>query len=141
MGLTVKQVLRLKQRGKYADRDGLYLQVLYLQVMSETNRSWLYRYARKGKAHWLGLGSEKDVTLYSARAKAFKAREQLRAGIDPILAKKQARQSRLLAEMQIQTFEDCAAGFFMRIRLAGRQTHARTGGSGWGPMCTQRLAS
>ena len=73
MALTVKKVLRLKQRGKYADRDGLYL-----QVKSETNRSWLYRYTLRGEAHWMGLGAEKDVTLFAARAKAFKARQQVR---------------------------------------------------------------
>ena len=107
MALTVKKVLRLKQRGKYADRDGLYL-----QVKSETNRSWLYRYTLRGEAHWMGLGAEKDVTLFAARAKAFKARQQVRNGIDPLIEKQQAQQSVLLAEVKTKTFEACAEGYF-----------------------------
>jgi hypothetical protein len=44
MGLTVKQVLRQKEPGMYADGNGLYL-----QVINENNRSWILRYKRFGK--------------------------------------------------------------------------------------------
>jgi len=51
-----------------------------LQVLTATNRSWLFRYTLDKKAHWIGLGALADVTLDQARAEAFKAKQQGRAG-------------------------------------------------------------
>ena len=44
MALTKKRVEKLTQAGRYGDGHGLYLQVL-----SPTNRSWLFRYERNGR--------------------------------------------------------------------------------------------
>jgi integrase len=107
MGLTVKGILHLTKPGTYADRDGLYLQVL-----SATNRSWLFRYTLRGKSRWMGLGPLREVTLDQARAEAFKAKQQRRAGIDPINARQSAQQSVALAELKTKTFAECAEGFF-----------------------------
>ena len=106
MALTIKKVMQLKKPGTYHDGQGLYL-----QVITETNRSWLYRYSLNHKAHWLGLGAEKDVTIFEARAKAAAAKQQVRSGIDPVAAKKSAQQSVLLAAVKTQTFAECVEGF------------------------------
>ena len=119
MALTTKKILRLKEPGYYADREGLYL-----QVKSETNRSWVYRYSLNHKAHWLGLGAEKDVTIFAARAKAAAARQQVRQGIDPIIEKQKAAQSILLAAVRTETFEACAAAYYT-ARVSGSAEKTR----------------
>ena len=81
MALTVKKVLRLKQRGKYPDGLGLYLQV------NGNNRSWIFRYKQHGVQHWMGLGSAATYNLDEARELARKARQQIKEGIDPLLAR------------------------------------------------------
>src|SRR5262249_40592540 len=55
--LTARQVQHAKP-GRYGDGGGLWL-----QVSASGSRSWLLRYQRHGKAHWMGLGSAKLVTL------------------------------------------------------------------------------
>ena len=48
-------VERETKPGKYADGDGLYL-----QVSGPESRSWIYRYTLRGKERWHGLGSARD---------------------------------------------------------------------------------
>ncbi len=50
--LSVKRIERLNRPGRYADGRGLYL-----QVVNANNRSWLLRYQRDGREHWMGLGA------------------------------------------------------------------------------------
>ncbi|HZR69970.1 MAG TPA: Arm DNA-binding domain-containing protein, partial [Burkholderiales bacterium] len=76
--LSAKTVENAKQPGYYCDGGGLYL-----QVSPTISKSWIFRYARHGKSHEMGLGSERDVTLAEARAKASDARRQLAEGVDP----------------------------------------------------------
>ena len=90
MALTVKKVLRQKRRSKYPDGLGLYLQV------NGNNRSWIFRYKQFGKQHWMGLGSAATYNLDEARELARKARQQIKEGIDPLLA----RQAKL-AELKL----------------------------------------
>ncbi|WP_345947039.1 integrase arm-type DNA-binding domain-containing protein [Bradyrhizobium sp. 174] len=86
MALTVKQITKLKQPGRYGDGHGLYL-----QVFSSSNRSWLLRYQRGGRERWMGLGPETDFTLEEARERARKARQLIKDGIDPIDDRKAER--------------------------------------------------
>src|SRR3974390_2370979 len=119
MGLTVKKLEALNEPGRYADGQGLYL-----QVAPTGGRFWLLRYeradhrpGRKGKRRerWMGLGSANDFTLDEARERARKARQQLRDGIDPIDHRKAERRERAtqaaLAEAKDVTFADCAELF------------------------------
>ena len=49
--LTALEVESLSKLGRYADGDGLYL-----QVDNAGNKSWLYRFQLNGKRTTLGLG-------------------------------------------------------------------------------------
>jgi integrase len=64
---------------------------LYLQVVSANARSWLFRYTFRGKAHWLGIGSVRDVTLREALNAVADARAQIRKGVDPVADRKNAK--------------------------------------------------
>jgi integrase len=101
MPLTVKGIAKLTARGRYLDERGLYLQVL-----SPTNQSWVYRYERAGKEHWLGLGPVHAFRLEEARDRARKARQLLADGIDPLEAKRAERAARVLATAKIMTFKE-----------------------------------
>jgi Arm domain-containing DNA-binding protein len=83
MGLTIKRIARATGPGRYLDEKGLYL-----QVASERNRSWLFRYERGGRERWMGLGALSDFTLAEARERARKARQLLADDVDPIDARK-----------------------------------------------------
>jgi integrase len=99
---------RQKTPGKYFDGDGLYL-----IVAGPTSRNWTYRYWFKGKERWCGLGSLQDVSLKEARIKRDDVRQQVRAGIDIVAAKRAARQHAKaeVAAAALPTFKDCAAKY------------------------------
>lgn len=107
MPLTVKQIAKLTEPGRYRDERGLYL-----QVMSPTNRSWLLRFERDGRERWMGLGSAKTFTLEEARERARDARKLLADGIDPLEAKRASRAARALASAKVLTFKQAAERYF-----------------------------
>lgn len=106
MGLTQKRVDRERERGRHSDGDGLYLQVL-----SDENRSWLFRYERAGKERWMGLGSVRDWSLADARDRAHAARKLLANGVDPIDARKRERDTQRAQSTKHMTFEQCAIAY------------------------------
>jgi Arm DNA-binding domain/BrnA antitoxin of type II toxin-antitoxin system len=73
-----KRPRRMRRRGRN----------LYLQVSGAHGRSWVFRYKFGGKERAMGLGSAADVSLAAAQAAARELRQELRAGIDPIEARK-----------------------------------------------------
>jgi integrase len=85
IGLTDRGVKAVGP-GTHACGDGLYL-----DVIPSGARSWLFRYARGGKSHWMGLGSYPAFTLAEARAKALEAHRLHHRGIDPLEAKRKAQ--------------------------------------------------
>jgi integrase len=106
--LTLKMVERLKSKpGRYGDKLGLYLQVL-----SPTNSSWLFRYERAGRERWMGLGALHTFNLLEARERARKARQQLADGLDPLAARDAEAAARALAASKNRTFEECGHEFF-----------------------------
>jgi integrase len=98
-------VARLVTPGKYPDGDGLYL-----IVAGPKSRNWSYRYWIKGKERWHGLGSLNDVSLREARVKRDAARQQVRAGVDIVQAKRFAReQEKMACDVRAAlTFKECA---------------------------------
>jgi integrase len=120
MALTVKKVeklVRSTKRARYADGQGLYLQVPEPAPRNarEQRSCWLFRYERNGKAHWFGLGAVHTFTLYEARERARKARQMLTDGIDPIEASKRQRATELASEAKAKaanvSFEECCEEF------------------------------
>jgi integrase len=105
MPLTIKSIPQLPV-GRHHDKDGLHLKI------TPTAGSWLLRYQRDGKEHWLGLGPLRDFNLEEARDRARKARQGLRDNIDPIQAKAEARIQRRLEDAKNVSFEDAARQYF-----------------------------
>jgi integrase len=104
--LTWTQVKAFTKPGLYSDGNGLYL-----QVTSETAKSWILRYQRHGRRRDMGLGSVDDVSLAAAREFAQNARKQIAAGLDPIEARDTARIAQRLQEAQAITFRQAAEDF------------------------------
>ena len=83
--LNVKQVAALTAPGRYADGDGLYL-----QVSKSGSRSWVFRWRDRQtkKLRELGTQPAKAVSLAAARVAAGAARTVVHAGGDPITDRK-----------------------------------------------------
>jgi hypothetical protein len=68
----------------------------------------------------MGLGSERDVTLIAARAKAADARRQLGEGVDPIAAREGRRAQERLQKAGTITFAECAKKYIAAHRAGWR---------------------
>ena len=77
--LSALKVKSLTKAGRYADGNGLYL-----QVSGSGTKAWLFRYMRKSAARQMGLGSATVVTLAEARKRAIECRRLVSDGHDPI---------------------------------------------------------
>jgi integrase len=117
--LTALEVARITRPGRYAVGFGAYL-----QITGKRGRSWVFRYERDGRARHVGLGSVALVSLAEARAKALAYRKQLLDGGDPLTAKQQARQARLLATATTRTFRQCAEGYVSAHEAGWRSAQA-----------------
>jgi integrase len=113
MALTERKVRELKEKGRYGDGHGLYL-----QVMSATNRSWLLRYEINKRERYMGLGSATDFTLKEARERARKQRQLLADGIDPIEKRLSEQDAERRKEAERITFKE-AAEQFIALHEAG----------------------
>lgn len=85
--LNPLQVRNLKEPGRYNDGDGLIL-----EVRPGGSKSWIARLQSNGRRRDYGLGSFKCISLNEARERAREYRKQLRSGIDPLEAKRLARE-------------------------------------------------
>lgn len=93
---------------------------LYLQVSANANgtirRSWVFRYAVRGKAadngrqktKYMGLGSTADLTLEDARETARQCRLLLKDGLDPIAERNRKIAANIAAQAAIVTFAEAA---------------------------------
>ena len=68
----------------------------------------------------MGLGSVDTVTLAEAREKATGARKQILDGIDPIEAKRAAKQAGALEAASAIVFKDCASAYIKAHRPGWR---------------------
>jgi integrase len=109
--LTAQSVAKLKEAGLYLDGGGLYL-----QVSPAVTKSWVFRYALRGRERHMGLGSALDVTLAQARGKAAEARALLGDGIDPLEARKARDAQAALAAARNITFAECAEAYIEEHR-------------------------
>src|ERR1700682_5075403 len=116
--LSVKKIARNVKRGRYSDGDGLFIQVTKSGV-----RSWIFRYALKGRERWMGLGALRFVSLEDARKKADTARILLKSGIDPLdaaadqlAASREKRNAEAVEKASQITFADAAMQFYTKQR-------------------------
>lgn len=104
--LTQLQVDKAKTAGLYGDGAGLSL-----KVTAGGSKSWIFRYMRVGKAHWMGLGSYPDVGLAEAREKAADLRKLTRQGIDPLAERRKETNVLRAAIAKTITFDAAAEKF------------------------------
>ena len=91
--LSARTVETITKPGYHADGDGLYL-----VVDRSGARRWAFIFHTHGNRREMGLGR---MGVKDARDKAEEVRRQVRAGLDPILTRKTARDTRAA----IPTFE------------------------------------
>ena len=106
--LTALAFDRLKEPGKYADGGGLYLQVTRRGETAEPAKSWILRFMLKGKPYEMGLGSLSAVTLKLARERAAHHRLQVHDGINPIEARRLAREATVVVAERAVSFKTAA---------------------------------
>ena len=99
--LSARTVETLKAPGRYSDGGNLYL-----SISDNGGRRWVFMYRFAGKQREMGLGSASraGTSLARARELAAEARIALAAGLDPLDARKAARQ----ADRIVPTFGECA---------------------------------
>ncbi|MCD2323280.1 integrase arm-type DNA-binding domain-containing protein [Sphingomonas sp. IC-56] len=94
--LTALKIRSLAEPGRYADGDGLFL-----DVTGKAAGKWVLRIQSNGRRREIGLGSLKNISLADARDSAFVMRKKIAQGIDPVAERKQERQT-------VPTFRDAA---------------------------------
>src|SRR5262245_21903194 len=98
--LSAAAVAKLKQPGRYAVGDNLYL-----QISTWRTKACVFRYKLNGTPRHMGMGPCDLITLAEARAKARDARRLLLDGVDPLETKQTARRQRLLDTTSPKTFK------------------------------------
>lgn len=93
--LTAVKVRNLREPGRFADGNGLYL-----VVDPSGAKRWMLRTLVRGKRTDIGLGSVRLVPLADAREEARKLRRIARDGGDPLAEKRKAQ--------TVPTFEEAA---------------------------------
>jgi len=103
--LTPLEVRRLTTPGLHAvgGVDGLHI-----QVKESGARSWILRIKVGDRRPDIGLGGFPDVTLEKARQRAREAKDQIRQGIDPIAARRAAKDALKAEQAKALTFDQAA---------------------------------
>jgi len=94
--LTKAIIEGLKEPGRYADGDGLYL-----KISPSGGKSWVLRIQIKGTRRDIGLGDARYVPAPTARLEAAAAKKLAAGGIDPL------EERRKVAKV-VPTFEQAA---------------------------------
>ena len=133
--LTPLEVSNLNEPGRYADGGGLYLQVTRWKKDGAewSTKAWLFRYMKDGRARQMGLGGVETFSLKEARARARAQRQLLADGIDPLGARRQAKDAARLEAAHAISFKDAAARYIAAHR-AGWKNEKH--GEQWGNTLT-----
>jgi integrase len=109
--LSAAKVRTLKAPGDYLDGRGLYL-----QVRSESSKSWLLKYSIEKRAREMGLGPAADIPLATARELRDRHRALLKQGIDPLEHKEAEKSAKALERAKAITFKDACARYIAANR-------------------------
>lgn len=104
--LSTPTIKRLRTPGCYADGGGLYL-----RVTPSGSRGWIFRFGIAGRKRDAGLGRFPNVSLAKAREAAARCRSLVAEGIDPIVARHEAREAARAEAAEAMTFEACAKAY------------------------------
>jgi len=109
--LSAAKVKNLKIPGDYLDGRGLYL-----QVRSESSKSWLLKYSMEKRAREMGLGPAADIPLATARELRDRYRALLRQGVDPLEHKQAEKEAKAVERAKAITFKDACARYIAANR-------------------------
>ena len=84
---------------------------LLLQITPNNSKSWTLRATIGGRRHEIGLGPYPEISLQAARDRAREIRADVRAGIDPLQARREARAAMETARRRSLTFADAVDRF------------------------------
>jgi integrase len=118
---------KAKTSGRHKDGGGLELRV------DDQRARWVFRYTMAGRDREMGLGSYPAVTLAMARARRGEAREMLRAGGDPIAARKAPE----APGGGIPTFSEAARAYVEKHGKGWNATHLHQWAMTTGTYCDQ----
>src|SRR5262245_36850265 len=113
--LTALKVDKAKEPGMYGDGGGLYL-----RITPDRAKNWVYRFMLNGRARWMGMGPLHTIGLADARNRAAACRMQRHDGVDPIEARRAARQQLRLDAAKAVTFKECASRYIAAHRAGWR---------------------
>ena len=117
--LTNIEVQNINRPGLHADGNGLYLRVLKdydPSIDRKAKKSWIFRYSMNKKAHMMGLGPLRDVSLAEARELAGECRKLVRKGLDPIADRQEEKAHFTAKQARAMTFEECAKQYIQAQR-------------------------
>jgi integrase len=109
--LSAAKVKALKAPGDYLDGRGLYL-----QVRSESSKSWLLKFSLDKQAREMGLGSAFDFGLADAREKRDVFRKLIKEGVDPLEQRKADKQAKKIERLKAITFKDACKRYIAENR-------------------------
>src|SRR5258705_7519865 len=118
--LTDRKIAATKTAARLADGDGLYL-----IVENETSKHWVFEYQFKGKRRYMGLGSERVVSLAEAREEIAVYRKLKAKGLDPLEHKRAEQAAQALADAKATTFKEAAAQYMDANRAGWDSRHAQ----------------
>ena len=104
--LTTAFVRSIDKKGRYGDGGGLYL-----HVVNDTSKAWVFRYERGGRERRMGLGPARIVSLARARDLAKECAAMLYDGIDPIEGRRAQRSSQRSSAAKAMTFREAAVEY------------------------------
>jgi integrase len=91
MQISSGQIMKLSLPGRYRITGPDVPAGLVLKILPSGARHYLLRYQIAGRERWLGLGAARNVSFESVAARARAFRSGLAEGVDPIEAKRTAR--------------------------------------------------
>ena len=109
--LSAAKVKALKVPGDYLDGRGLYL-----QVRSESSKSWLLKFSLHKRAREMGLGSAFDFSLADAREMRDALRKQIKQGLDPIEQRRSDAAAQARERAKAITFREACARYIAANR-------------------------
>lgn len=98
--LSARAVQTAKTPGRLGDGGGLYL-----HIDQALNKRWVFVFQWRGKRKEMGLGPLALVSLSEAREDALSARKLVRAGTNPIDARKADKGAVTFGEYALETIE------------------------------------
>lgn len=105
--LTAYQIRRLRKKPGFHAVGGVA--GLHLNVSPTLASSWILRVTVGDRRRDVGCGGYPDTTLEQARSLARDIRLQIRNGIDPVEARREARNALRSAQAKAMTFDQAAA--------------------------------